>query len=203
MGRPAAARYRGHGQPLSSGSAKWNCWPPRPPRATAAGTNRPASTTSWSPSTRLRPRSDRRFLLGTGDVLLSCTNEAIHVERQGKPVEQVARRRRSRSTTRSRGGGHECSPRTATALKNFLYTPEGQRIWAEAGFRPVDPPVAEDFASDFPTPQKLWTWRTSVAGMTSIRSCSTRTTARSRRSTTGDGDPTSGDSATPTRHDPT
>jgi ABC-type sulfate transport system substrate-binding protein len=45
----------------------------------------------------------------------------------------------------------------ATALKNYLFTKEGQKIWAQAGFRPVDPSVAEDFATDFPTPQKLWT----------------------------------------------
>jgi ABC-type sulfate transport system substrate-binding protein len=30
-------------------------------------------------------------------------------------------------------------------------------LWAEAGFRPVDPAVAEQFASQFPAPQKLWT----------------------------------------------
>ena len=45
----------------------------------------------------------------------------------------------------------------ATALKNFLYTPEGQKIWAQAGFRPVDPAVAAEFTADFPVPQKLWT----------------------------------------------
>jgi sulfate transport system substrate-binding protein len=27
----------------------------------------------------------------------------------------------------------------------------------EAGFRPVDPAVAADFAKDFPAPEKLWT----------------------------------------------
>jgi sulfate/thiosulfate transport system substrate-binding protein len=45
----------------------------------------------------------------------------------------------------------------ANALKNYLYTPEAQKLWAEAGFRPVDPAVAADVAKDFPTPQKLWT----------------------------------------------
>ncbi len=47
----------------------------------------------------------------------------------------------------------------ANALKNFLYTPpEAQKLWAEAGFRPVDPPaVAEEFKDKFPAPAKLWT----------------------------------------------
>ena len=35
---------------------------------------------------------------------------------------------------------------------------EGQRLWAQAGFRPVDPGVAVEFANDFPAPaQRLWT----------------------------------------------
>ena len=45
----------------------------------------------------------------------------------------------------------------AKAFNDFLYTPEAQRLWAEAGFRPVDPTVAQEFAADFPAPQKLWT----------------------------------------------
>jgi sulfate/thiosulfate transport system substrate-binding protein len=45
----------------------------------------------------------------------------------------------------------------ATEFKNFLYTQDAQRLWAQAGFRPVDPAVATQFASDFPMPQKLWT----------------------------------------------
>ena len=44
----------------------------------------------------------------------------------------------------------------ANALKNFLFTADGQKVWAEAGFRPVDPAVLANFAKDFPTPQKLW-----------------------------------------------
>ncbi|MCX6479138.1 MAG: sulfate ABC transporter substrate-binding protein, partial [Mycobacterium sp.] len=32
-----------------------------------------------------------------------------------------------------------------------------QKIWAQAGFRPVDPGVAEQFTAEFPVPQKLWT----------------------------------------------
>jgi len=45
----------------------------------------------------------------------------------------------------------------AKAFNEFLYTPEAQKLWAEAGFRPVDPTVAAEFAKDFPQPEKLWT----------------------------------------------
>ncbi len=30
-------------------------------------------------------------------------------------------------------------------------------MWAEAGFRPVDPAVLAEFADKFPAPEKLWT----------------------------------------------
>ena len=42
-------------------------------------------------------------------------------------------------------------------MNNFLFTPEAQTIWAQAGFRPVDPAVAANFAAEFPASQKLWT----------------------------------------------
>ena len=38
----------------------------------------------------------------------------------------------------------------ATDYLNFLYTPEGQTILAENGYRPTDPTVAETFAANFP-----------------------------------------------------
>ena len=51
-------------------------------------------------------------------------------------------------------------PRTRSrrkAFDDFLYTPEAQKAWAEAGFRPVDETVAAEFAATSPTPEKLWT----------------------------------------------
>jgi sulfate/thiosulfate transport system substrate-binding protein len=45
----------------------------------------------------------------------------------------------------------------ATAFKNFQYTAEAQKLWAQAGFRPVDPAVADKFRDQYPVPVKLWT----------------------------------------------
>lgn len=45
----------------------------------------------------------------------------------------------------------------ATAFKNFQYTAAAQKLWAQAGFRPVDPAVAARFRNDYPVPVKLWT----------------------------------------------
>ncbi len=90
-------------------------------------------------------------------MLLSYENEAINVERQGKPVEHINPPQTFKIENPVAVVTSSAHLDQANALKNFLYTPEGQKIWAQAGFRPVDPSVAEQFATDFPTPQKLWT----------------------------------------------
>ena len=90
-------------------------------------------------------------------MLISYENEAINIERQGKPVEHVNPPQTFKienPVAVVTGSAHEDK---ANALKNFLYTADAQKLWAQAGFRPVDPAVAADFGTEFPTPQKLWT----------------------------------------------
>jgi len=150
--------------PLSSGSAKWNLLAPYAAKSNG-GQNDQAGidyvTKLVTEHVKTRPGSGREatdvFLQGTGDVLLSYENEAINVERQGKPVEHINPPQTFKIENPVAVVTSSTHQEQANALKNFLYTPEGQKIWAQAGFRPVDPSVAEDFANDFPTPQKLWT----------------------------------------------
>ena len=150
--------------PLSSGSAKWNLLAPYTVKS-AGGTDKQAGldfvTKLVSDHVKTRPGSGREatdvFLQGSGDVLISYENEAINIERQGKAVEHV----NPPQTFKIENPVAVVSTSThldkASALKNFLYTQQGQKIWAQAGFRPVDPAVAAEFAKDFPAPQKLWT----------------------------------------------
>jgi sulfate/thiosulfate transport system substrate-binding protein len=150
--------------PLSSGSAKWNLLAPYAAKSNG-GQDQQAGldfvTKLVTEHVKTRPGSGREatdvFLQGTGDVLISYENEAINIERQGKPVEHVNPPQTFKIENPVAVVTSSTHLDTATALKNFLYTKEGQKIWAQAGFRPVDPSVAEDFATDFPTPQKLWT----------------------------------------------
>jgi sulfate/thiosulfate-binding protein len=150
--------------PLSSGSAKWNLLAPYAVKSNG-GKDQQAGIDFVSKlvadHVKTRPSSGREatdvFLQGTGDVLISYENEAIHVQRQGKDVDYVNPPQTfsiENPVAVVTTGTHLDK---ATALKNFLYTPAGQKIWAQAGFRPVDPAVAADFADDFPAPQKLWT----------------------------------------------
>ncbi|MDF2828266.1 MAG: sulfate transporter substrate-binding protein [Mycobacterium sp.] len=150
--------------PLSSGSAKWNLLAPYAAKSNG-GKDAQAGldfvNKLVTEHVKTRPGSGREatdvFLQGTGDVLISYENEAINVERQGKEVEHVNPPQTFKIENPVAVVTSSAHQEQANALKNFLYTPEGQKVWAEAGFRPVDPAVAEQFAADFPTPEKLWT----------------------------------------------
>lgn len=150
--------------PLSSGSAKWNLLAPY--AAKSDGGKNPEAGLDYvtklvGEHVKARPGSGREatdvFLQGSGDVLISYENEAINIERNGKDVEHVIPSQTFKIENPVAVVSTGAHVDKATALKNFLFTTQGQTIWAQAGFRPVDPGVAEQFAKDFPAPQKLWT----------------------------------------------
>jgi sulfate/thiosulfate transport system substrate-binding protein len=150
--------------PLSSGSAKWNLLAPYAAKSNG-GQDQQAGLDFVkklvTEHVKQRPGSGRDatdvFLQGSGDVLISYENEAINIERQGKPVQHINPPQTFKIDNPVAVVSTGSHVEKANALKNFLYTPDGQRLWAQAGFRPVDPAVAAQFAADFPAPQKLWT----------------------------------------------
>ncbi|MFW5469008.1 sulfate ABC transporter substrate-binding protein [Knoellia sp. CPCC 206435] len=150
--------------PFSSGSAKWNLLAPY--AAKSEGGKNPAAGLAFleelvGEHVKVQPKSGREatetFLQGTGDVLLSYENEALFAARKGDPVEHVTPpttfRIENPVAVLSNGENVE----KATAFRDFLFTPQAQRLWAQAGFRPVDETVAKEFSADFPQPEKLWT----------------------------------------------
>lgn len=151
--------------PLSSGSAKWNLLAPYAAKSNG-GANQQAgldylNQLLTNEHLKVRPESGRAatdvFLQGSGDVLIAYENEAINSKKSHPDLEWVTPPQTFKienPVAVIKGGPNEAK---ATALKNFLFTTEGQTAWAEAGFRPVDPAVAEKFADQFPAPEKLWT----------------------------------------------
>ena len=150
--------------PFSSGSAKWNLLAPYATKSNG-GTNADAGLAYIdklvSNHIKVQPKSGREasetFLQGTGDVLLSYENEALFLEGEGEKVDHVT----PPSTFKIENPvavlkGSKNSD-AAKAFNDYLYTPEAQRLWAEAGFRPVDAAVAKEFTKKFPAPTKLWT----------------------------------------------
>ena len=150
--------------PLSSGSAKWNLLAPYAVKS-EGGRNDQAGidfvTKLVREHVRLRPGSGREatdvFVQGSGDVLISYENEAIVAERAGKPVEHVNPPQTFKIENAVAVVKTSQHLAAATAFKNFQYTAAAQKVWAQAGFRPVDPAVAAQFRDQFPLPLKLWT----------------------------------------------
>lgn len=150
--------------PLSSGSAKWNLLAPYAVKSDG-GRNSQAGLDFVSSLVRghvkLRPGSGREatdvFVQGSGDVLISYENEAIATERQGKRVQHVTPPQTFKIENPLAVVTSTPHLAAATALKNFQYTAQAQRLWAQAGFRPVDPAVAAEFRDQFRVPAKLWT----------------------------------------------
>ncbi len=150
--------------PLSSGSAKWNLLAPYAVKS-GGGRDGPAGLDFIGKlvgeHVKLRPGSGREatdvFIQGSGDVLISYENEAIAAERQGKPIQHITPPQTFK--VENPVAVVTTSPHldAATAFKNFQYTAAAQKVWAQAGFRPVDPAVAADFRDQFPVPAKLWT----------------------------------------------
>jgi sulfate/thiosulfate transport system substrate-binding protein len=150
--------------PLSSGSAKWNLLAPYAVKSDG-GRNRQAGVDFVnqlvSQHVKLRPASGREatdvFIQGSGDVLISYENEAIATERQGKSVTQIYPPQTFKVENPMAVVTSSAHLDAATAFKNFQYTAGAQKLWAAAGFRPVDPAVAADVRDQFPVPVKLWT----------------------------------------------
>jgi sulfate transport system substrate-binding protein len=150
--------------PLSSGSAKWNLLAPYAVKS-EGGRNSEAGidfvNKLVSEHVKLRPGSGREatdvFVQGSGDVLISYENEAIATERQGKRVQHIDPPQTFKIENPLAVVTNSPHLKTATAFKNFQYTAAAQKLWAQAGFRPVDPAVAADFRDQFRVPVKLWT----------------------------------------------
>ena len=150
--------------PFSSGSAKWNLLAPYAEKSNG-GQNPEAGLAYLSKligeHIKVQPKSGREatetFLQGTGDVLLSYENEALFAERNGEDVDHTTPATTFKIENPVAILNTSKNQEKAQAFVDFLYTPEGQRAWAEAGFRPVDETIAQEFTSDFPAPEKLYT----------------------------------------------
>src|ERR1700754_4849513 len=150
--------------PLSSGSAKWNLLAPYAVKS-SGGQDSQAGVEFVrklvSEHVKLRPGSGREatdvFVQGSGDVLISYENEAIAAERSGKPVQHVIPKQTFKIENPVAVVTTSPPLDAATAFKNFQYTAAAQKLWAKAGFRPIDPAVTASFRDQYPVPVKLWT----------------------------------------------
>lgn len=93
------------------------------------------------------------FSSGKGDVLLTYENEAITAKNAGQDVDYVIP-----PTTlliENPVAATVKAPKQAQDFVDFLFTDEAQKIFAEAGYRPVNPDLVDE--QKFPQPETLLT----------------------------------------------
>jgi sulfate transport system substrate-binding protein len=145
--------------PFSSGSARWNLMAvygtainegDSPPQALEA-------VKTVLEKTKAQPGSGSdalaTFTQGEGDVLLSYENEAIKAEKEGEDVEYVIPPSTIQIETPIAVTESAPEPAAEDFLK-FLWSDEGQELWAENGYRPVNPKLVDP--KQFPTPKDLF-----------------------------------------------
>ena len=94
------------------------------------------------------------FLGGTGDVLLDYEDDAILAEKSGADISYVIPPQTILIQNPLAVIQKSANPAAAKAFDSYLLSAAGQTIWAEEGFRPVDPKVAAKF--HFPKPEQLF-----------------------------------------------
>ena len=94
------------------------------------------------------------FTQGEGDVLLGYENEAIKAIEEGEDIEYVIPPSTIQIETPIAVTTDAPEPAAENFL-NFIWSDEGQEIWAENGYRPVNPALVDE--KQFPTPPDLFT----------------------------------------------
>ena len=158
--------------PFTSGAAKWNLL-----GAYAHG-GLDYVEKLIKDNVSVQPKSGREalqtFTGGEGDVLLSYEYEATTAIKKGEKDLELVRPadRRSRSRTRSRQT-KDAHRRPRRRSSTSCIGPEGQQIFADWGYRPVNPEVARGDEGQVPrTRPRSRRSTTSAAGRRSTTSCS-------------------------------
>jgi sulfate/thiosulfate transport system substrate-binding protein len=95
------------------------------------------------------------FLSGKGDVLITYESDAKNAQAQGREVFYAIPKATLQIETplAAVNGSNKAE---AQKFVKWLYTPAAQKIWAQNGFRPVDPTVAKQFKAQFPPRPQLF-----------------------------------------------
>jgi len=93
------------------------------------------------------------FTQGQGDVLISYENEAIRAQDEGEDVDYVVPENTILIETPI--AVTKDAPESAQAFVDFLWSDEGQKLWAENGYRPVNKALVDP--KEYPTPKGLFT----------------------------------------------
>jgi sulfate transport system substrate-binding protein len=97
------------------------------------------------------------FTGGKGDVLLDYESDALAAQKTGDAIQIVYPKQTLLIETPIAVTTKSSHQSQAQAFLNWQWSPAGQTIWAEQGYRPVLQSVASKYTSKFPTPPQLFT----------------------------------------------
>ncbi len=143
--------------PFSSGSARWNLMAVYGAAIEEGASEAEAleAIKTVVEKAEAQPGSGRdafnAFKEGQGNVLLTYENEAIKAEKEGEEVEYVIPPYTIEIETPIAVTKEAPEPAAEEFLK-FLWSEEGQELWAENGYRPVNKKLVDP--KQFPEPEK-------------------------------------------------
>jgi len=145
--------------PFSSGAARWNIMAIYGSQLHEGKSPQQAldAVKTVLEKTAVQPGSARdalaAFTQGAGDVLLGYENEAIKAQEEGEDVDYVIPP--STILIETPIAVTKDAPAAAQAFLDYIWSDAGQELWAENGYRPVNPKLVDE--KQFPTPEDLFT----------------------------------------------
>jgi sulfate transport system substrate-binding protein len=149
--------------PFTSGGARWNLMAAYGSQI-AAGKSEDEALDFVAQILQNTPVQDasardalQTFVGGKGDVLLSYENEAIGAIAAGEELDYLIPAETILIETKAAVSEEADDPEAAQAFLDYQLSDEGQREWAEPGYRPVNEEILAEYADEFPEPKDLFT----------------------------------------------
>ncbi len=145
--------------PFSSGAARWNIMAIYGSQLHQGKSPQQAldAVKTVLEKTVVQPGSARdalaAFTQGEGDVLLGYENEAIKAQEESEDINYVIPH--SSILIETPIAVTKDAPEAAQKFLDYIWSDEGQELWAENGYRPVNKIPADPV--QFPTPEDLFT----------------------------------------------
>jgi sulfate transport system substrate-binding protein len=150
--------------PATSGSARWNVlagYGAELKEGKSASQALAYVKTLLTKNVSVQPSSAssalQTFTSGKGDVLLDYESDAIAAQKAGDDIQYIIPKQTILIETPIAVTAKSSHAKQAQAFLNWQWSPAGQTIWAQQGYRPVVQSVAKKFASKFPTPPQVFT----------------------------------------------
>jgi sulfate transport system substrate-binding protein len=145
--------------PFTSGGARWNVMAAYGARRKQGETHEQAVEyvrelfKHVSVQDKSARESLQTFTGGKGDVLLAYENEAILAKEKGEELDYVVPQQTI--LIENPVAVIKDAPRAAAEFLDYIRSPEAQRVFGKAGYRPVNESLADEF--QFPMPVDLFT----------------------------------------------